>query len=132
MLLCVLALFVAQTFGAKAGFYCLCGGKPVPTEVSHCYGPHGENCAGEEAHGGAKDGGGTDRRDHEVVNQDVQMRTAEAAQQIVAPQVLLAVLPMVKILFAGRELPASGSDSVGFGKSPPLGVTVARTVVLLI
>ena len=134
IVLCVLALFVAQTFGSKAGYYCVCGGKPVPTQTAYCYGPHGEQCAEEEAHGGAStsDEGGGDRKDHQVVNQDVQLRPVEAAQQVIAPQVLLAILPMVEILFADRETKVPASYSVDFGESPPFGVTVARTIVLRI
>ena len=134
IVLCVLALFVTQTFGSKAGYYCLCGGKPVPTQASYCFGPHGEKCAEEEAHGGAATGdeSGGDRKDHQVVNQEVQLRPVEAAQQVIAPQVLLTILPMAEIIFASQEAKVPASSSVDFGESPPFGVTVARTIVLRI
>ena len=132
--LCVLALFVAQTFGSKAGYVCLCGGKPVPTQTSHCHGPHGEKChAGDvQADDSHSEEGSGQREDHQVVNQDVQLRPVEAAPQVIAPQVLLAMLPVVQILFASQEAKVPASYSVDFGESPPFGVTVARTIVLLI
>ena len=77
-----------------------------------------------------KDSG--ERKDHQVVNQDVQLRPVEAAPQVIAPQVLLAILPMVEILFASQEAKVPASYSVDFGESPPFGVTVARTIVLRI
>ena len=134
IVLCVLALFVAQTFGAKAVYYCLCGGERVATQTPHCYGPHGEKCAEDEAQGGAStsDGGDGDRRDHQVVDQEVQLRPAGAEQQVIAPQVLLAILPLAEMLFASQETKVPASYSVDFEESPPFGVTVARTIVLLI
>ncbi|MEQ1862217.1 MAG: hypothetical protein ABMA13_20055 [Chthoniobacteraceae bacterium] len=134
IVLCVLALFVAQTFGSKVGYYCLCGDKPVPTQTSHCHGPHGEKCHTDDAQTGAphSEEGAGEREDHQVVNQDVQLRPVEAAAQVIAPQVLLAILPMVEVLFASRDAKVSASYSVDFGESPPFGVTVARTIVLLI
>ena len=134
IVLCVLALFVAQTFGSKAGYVCLCGGKPVPTQTSHCHGPHGEKChTGDvQADDSHSEEGSGQREDHQVVNQDVQLRPVEAAQQIIAPQVLLAMLPVVHILFASQEAKVPASYSVDFGESPPFGVTVARTIVLRI
>lgn len=132
--LCVLALFVAQTFGTKAGYVCLCGGKPVPTQTSHCHGPHGEKChtGDAQADDSHSEQGSGPREDHQVVNQDVQLRPVEAAPQVIAPQVLLAMLPVVQILFASQEAKVPASYSVDFGESPPFGVTVARTIVLRI
>ena len=134
MILCILALFVAQTFGAKGNYVCECGGAPVLTPVSHCYGPHGEKCAEVEAQGvAATDDNDTgDRRDHEVVDTDVQSRPLEAPSQIVGPQVLLAILPMVDAFSVRPEVKVPASYLVDIGDSPPFGVTVARTIVLLI
>lgn len=132
--LCVLALFVAQTFGSKVAYYCLCGGKPVPTQTTHCHGPHGEKChsgdaQADDSHSEENSG---EREDHQAVSQDVQLRPVEAAPQVTAPQALLAILPVVEILFASREAKVPASYSVDFGESPPFGITVARTIVLLI
>lgn len=134
LLLCIFALLVAQMFGSKAGYYCLCGGSPVPTQVAHCYGPHGEQCAEEEARGDAShhDEGNGDRRDHQVVNEDVQLRPMEATPQITAPQVLLSILPLAELFVARHEVSVPVRYSTDFGESPPFGVTVAHTIVLRI
>lgn len=132
--LCVLALFVAQTFGSKVAYYCLCGGKPVPTQTSHCHGPHGEKCHTSDVQNGdshSEEGSG-ERKDHQAVSQDVQLRPVEAAPQVIAPQVLLAILPLVEILYSNLESKIPANYAVDFGESPPFGVTVARTIVLLI
>lgn len=134
IVLCVLALLVAQTVGGQRGYVCLCGGKPVATQTSHCHGPHGEECHTDNTRDAiphSEDGAGP-REDHQVVTQDVQLRPGEAAPQLVAPQILLAILPMVQVLFANQETKVSAGYSVDFGESPPFGVTVARTIVLLI
>ncbi len=130
----MLALFVAQTFGSKVAYYCLCGGKPVPTQTSHCHGPHGEKCHTSEAQNAdshSEEGSG-ERKDHQAVSQDVQARLLEAKAQVFAPQVLLAVLRVADFVFADREEKAPASYLTRFGESPPFGVTVARTIVLLI
>jgi hypothetical protein len=103
----------------------------MPTQAPHCYGPHGDHCHTNEACSGGSDSesGSGNRKDHQVVNNDVQSRPVGAAAQMVAPQVLLAILPM---LFASEETKVPASYCVDFGESPPFGVTVARTIVLLI
>ena len=134
IVLCVLALFVAQTFGSKAGYVCLCGGKPVPTQTSHCHGPHGEKChTGDvQADDSHSEEGSGEREEHQVVNQEVQLRPVEAGPQVIAPQVLLAILPLLEVLARGHDAKVAASYSVDFGESPPFGVTVARTIVLRI
>ena len=133
-MLCVLALFVAQTLGGQRGYICLCGGKAIVTQTTHCHGPHGEKCHTDAAKDGTahneQDSGS--REDHRVVKQDVQFRPVDAAQQVIAPQVLLAILPLVEILFSSQETKVPVSYSVDFGESPPFGVTEARTIVLRI
>jgi hypothetical protein len=134
LVLCVFALFVAQTFGSKAGYYCLCGGKPVQTQSSYCDGPHGAKCHADDAKDAGshseKDSGS--RKEHQVVNQEVQLRSVEAGLQVIAPQVLLAILPLLEVLARGHDAMVAASYSVDFGESPPFGVTVARTIVLRI
>ena len=131
-------LFVSQTFGSKAGFVCDCSGQPVPTKATHCYGPHGADCHADEAAEAVETEACTgeessgDREDHSVVNEEVQMRPVEAAPQTIAPQVLLTLLPMVDDQFSARETTAPARYFVEFGESPPMGVSVARTIVLLI
>ena len=132
--LCVLAVVSAQLFGVGRDFLCLCSGAPVAMASDHCHGPHGAKCHTDAAKDGAahneQDSGS--REDHRVVKQDVQSRPVEATPQVIAPQVLLAILPLVEILFSSQETKVPASYSVDFGKSPPFGVTVARTIVLLI
>lgn len=132
--LCVLALLVAQTFGSRAGYLCLCGGEAVPTPVSHCHGPHGKDCATKEAHGIAshEEEETGDRKDHQVVSKELTLRQADGGPQLLHPQVLLAVLPVLDELAESQAAKAPACSSVDFGKSPPLGVVVARTVVLRI
>lgn len=133
-MLCALALFVVQTLGGPRGYVCVCGGKPVPTQTSHCHGPHDTNCHVDDSKAGAphdeKNSG--ERHDHQVVSQDVQSRPLEAASPVIAPQVLLAILPMVPAICACEEAKGRAAGSVDVGDSLPFGVTVARTVVLLI
>jgi len=133
-LLCVFALFVAQTFGSKAGYYCLCGGKPVPTHSSYCDGPHGANCHADDAKdaGSHREKDSGSRREHQVVNQEVQLRSVEAGLQVIAPQVVLVILPLLEVCGRGQDAKAEASYSVDFGESPPFGVNVARMIVLRI
>jgi hypothetical protein len=133
--LCILALFVSQTLGSRAGFVCDCSGKPVPTKATHCYGPHGTDCHADEgleagACSGEENSG--DRENHIAVNEEVQMRPVEVAPQSIAPQVLLSLLPMMDYQFSIRETTAPARYFVESGESPPMGVSVARTIVLLI
>lgn len=134
IVLCVLALLGTQVSGSRAGYICLCGGEPMPTQTSHCHGPHGEECHTADAQAGAshdeEDSG--EREEHQVVSREVQLRPVEATQQVFAPQVLLAILPMVETFFVRQDVRVSARAGVDFGESPPFGVTVARTIVLLI
>jgi hypothetical protein len=134
----MLALFVSHTFGSKAGFVCDCSGKPVPTKATHCYGPHGADCHADEAAPAVETGACSgeensgDRENHSAVNEEVQMRPVDAVTQSVAPQVLLTLLPMDEFLFSAPEEKAPARYFVDEGESPPVGVSVARTIVLLI
>ena len=134
LVLCVLALFVAQSFGSRPAFVCFCGGKPVATETSHCHGPHGEQCHADEHDGTGEhsEGKSGDREDHQVVSQDVEMLPAQAALQVTAPQALLAVLPRLATVISRQEAKVAVNYFVDLGESPPLGVAVASTIVLLI
>ena len=133
-MLCIFALIVAQTLGGQGSYVCVCGGKPLVTQASHCYGPHGEQChtGNVKADGPQSEEDSGSREEHQAVNQDVQSRPVEAAPQVIAPQVLLAILPMMEMFFASREMKVPASYSEEWGESPPFGVTVARTIVLRI
>ncbi|MDZ4288907.1 MAG: hypothetical protein U0984_13155 [Prosthecobacter sp.] len=130
----MLALLVAQTLGSKAGYICICSGKAVPTQSSHCHGPHGAKCHDPAAVSGAShnDESSGDRENHTAVSEDVQMRLAEGATPMLVPQVLLAILPVLDISTPSQEAQGQSRYSVGIGDSPPVGVAVARTIVLLI
>jgi len=135
LVLCLLALFVAQTIGSQAAsFVCLCAGKPVPTQSSHCHGPHGTSCHTAEAESSAphSEEGKGERQDHQAVSKDVASRPVDVAPQIIAPQVLVAILPLVETIFARLEAKLPASYAIDFRGSPPRGVAVARTIVLLI
>jgi len=134
IVLCVLALFVVQAFGGKAAYYCLCGGKPVQTVASHCHGLHSESCVAAETQETPSDceTEGGSRRDHLVIDQQVQLRPVEAAQQTIAPPAVAAILPIFEVLAASQNAELPAVYCVDFGESPPFGVTVARTIVLLI
>jgi hypothetical protein len=134
IVLCIFALIVAQTLSGQGRYVCVCGGKPLVTQIAHCYGPHGEQChTGDgKADGSQSEEDSGSREEHQVVKHDVQSRPGTAAPQVIAPQVLLAILPAGEVLFASRETKVPARYSGDWGESPPFGVTVARTIVLLI
>ena len=131
--LCALVLIVTQALGGNVAFYCLCSGKMVPAEMSHCHGPHGDNCHEMNASADcASEESGGDRQDHVPVTQDKQLRPADTVQQVVAPQLPPQGLPLEEMTFAmeeSRDLPVCREQRV---EGPPLGVVVARPIVLLI
>lgn len=132
--LCVLALCAVHVFGSDVAYYCLCGGKPVPSQTSHCHGPHGERCHDGDARAGdphSEENSG-DRENHQAVDQDLPLRPVEAAAQVVAPQVACAISPLIEKLLAGWKTGVASSNPADFPGSPPSGLTVARTVILRI
>jgi len=133
VVLCVLALFVAQMSG-RGNFVCVCGGKPLVTPTSYCYGPHGDQCHTGDVKviGSPGDEESGSREEHQVVKQDLSSRSWKTAPQLIAPMVLLAMLPGADWSFASRDAKDFACYSEAFGESPPSGVTVARTIVLLI
>ena len=71
----------------------------------------------------------------EKINRAASVRTpitAEAAPQLIAPSVLLALLPLLEILLAPPEAKVPATMFALDDGPPPFGVAVARTVVLLI
>jgi len=134
IVLSALALFVAQMFGGQLRYMCDCGGKMVATQTSHCHGPDHSKCHvdGVDAASSHDERDSGERKDHQVVKDEVQSRPVGNTAQLIAPQVLLAFLPMVEELVVSREIEVPAPFVGNFGESPPLGVTVARTIVLLI
>jgi hypothetical protein len=133
IVLCVIALLAAQAFGAGRSYLCVCAGLPVATQASHCHGPHGAACLATESaaepHG---EEGRADRQDHAVVQNELTLRTVEASPQLIAPTALIAILPICEILLASPVQQVPATVLAGDEGPPPLGVAVARTVVLLI
>jgi hypothetical protein len=131
IVLCVLALFTAQLFGVQLGYLCACAGKVVLTQTTHCHGPHGIQChaSNNDCSDSHCEEGQEDREEHTVLKGDLPLRSAEAGPQFADPPMLFA-LPLIEILLAPpvAEVPVPFVDQ----SPPPFGVTIARTVVLLI
>jgi hypothetical protein len=136
VVLCVLTLLFAQSFGVTAGFLCRCGGQDRLTQVDHCHGPHSEECHDSQeidnphSHSPEESGGG-DREDHEPVRSDVEL---VPSSEIAVPgliAVLLAVVPKLNFFGFLTEDTQLTIPSRNVSFSPPLGVIVSRTVVLL-
>jgi hypothetical protein len=135
-LLCVLTLLLAQSFGVTAGFLCRCGGLDRLTQIDHCHGPHSEDCHNSQEIDNPQshlheDSGGGDREDHEPVRSDVEL---VPSSEIAVPgliAVLLAVVPKLNFFGFLTEDTQLTIPSRNVRFSPPLGVIVSRTVVLL-
>ena len=128
-LLCFIALIGAQALGGVRGYVCDCSGTTEWTMQDHCYGPHHADCHRD----GSQDGGdGTgDRKNHEQVGYEVQVRLLPALEAPALVPVLVAVLddPAFDLSPAHLSTPAMlGNEGAG----PPRSVVVARTTVLLI
>jgi len=131
--LCVLALLAAQTVGVRL-YLCQCAGQPVLTQARHCHGPHGAHChaPGQEAAEAHPEAGQGSCENHLAVNGTLAWRAAETVPTLVAPTILIAILPLLETLLAAPEVEAAARAwAVGEGP-PPFGVAVARTIVLRI
>ncbi len=130
----VLAVVSAQLFGVGRSFLCLCSGAPVAMASDHCHGPHGADChtEGAPAHPGESCPDNGDKQSHAQVAQDFQSLAAQTE-----PLVLTAPL-MFELLTLDNSERANGAplfvleNATDLCGSPPCGVAVARTVVLLI
>ena len=130
----VLAVVSAQLFGIGGGFACDCSGRPVLTASDHCHGPHGAHCheKAEPAH--SKDSCPDDRdaQPHSQVVQDFRSASAPAAELVLAAPVLQMVLMLDDSQWAKAAAVCAVKHVADERGSPPPGVAVARTVVLLI
>ena len=123
-------------FGSHFRYLCECGDGVILTVSTHCHGPDYAVCHGdaEEAvcNDGEKQSG--DRKDHKVVKDEAQIRLLESSKPVVAPQVLVAIIPMVDELVVSAEMESRAAVAYAEVDSGPpgFGVTVARTVALLI
>ncbi len=70
--------------------------------------------------------------DHEVVVQDMQLRMADAAPPLIAPRVVLAILPLVEIFYSTQQFRIPADHAVDFGESPPPGASLTGTIILQI
>lgn len=132
--LSVLAVVSAQLFGVGSDFLCDCSGVPVATASDHCHGPHGAQCdeEAEPAHskGSCPDDG--DALPHSQVAQDFRSAPASAAPVLVTEPLLQVVLTLDDSEWA-KAMPVPAVEAAADERgSPPSGVAVSRTVVLLI
>lgn len=130
----VLAVMCAQVFGIGRGFICDCSGAQIVTQSDHCHGPHGAPCV-ENAppiHTGESCPDGGDARSHSAVEQDFQSAAARVAD-VVLTAPLLHVLLILDDAAWEKAPPVSAVEYLADTRgSPPPGVAVSRTVVLLI
>ncbi|MDB6172502.1 MAG: hypothetical protein JWL59_1813 [Chthoniobacteraceae bacterium] len=133
LVLCILALFTAQLFGMQRGYVCMCAGKAVLTQTTHCHGPHGSQChASNSAESHSEEGQGS-REEHASLKGDLTLRSVEVAPQFVAaPCVLVGSLPLFEVLIAPSRAEVPMRAFLRDEGPPPFGVTVARTIVFLI
>ena len=130
----VLAVMCAQIFGIGNGFLCDCSGRPEFTESDHCHGPHGADCHknAEPTHSEASHPAESDTHSHPRIAQDFQSMPALATEFVLAEPVLRILLTLDDSAWTYElSVRASGYAADERG-SPPSGVAVARTVVLLI
>lgn len=133
IVLCAVAVCVAQVFGVVRGFQCDCGGVPQIVATESCSGPHGAGCHSEDAsHDHAPiDGesrGGT--KQHTEVKDDLN-GTMSAASAAHLPAPFVAILP--EFLCTPADAPATcllHLRSVCI--EPPPNAALKRTVVLRI
>ena len=104
----------------------------MPTQTSHCHGPHGSDCHSDSGESTHHEENSAERKEHEVVKQDVQFSQVKTIPHVIAPQVIIAILPQIQSVLCSSEASLQLPLQVDFGDSPPSGVTVARTVVLLV
>lgn len=132
--LCLIALLGAQVFGSGRGYVCDCAGVVEWTALDHCDGPHGTEChretSAKDANGAHQDSDGA-RKDHEQLRDEVQVRLLPVIQAPMHVPVLLAVMELLVPAMSSVDF-TIGSAVVVEDLGPPPGVTVARTVVLLV
>ena len=135
-MLCVFTLLMVQAFSAIPGYLCRCGGEQSYTQVDHCHGPHSESCHDSQDQDTAQshlhdDETSGDRENHEPIRKDVELVPSSG---IAAPElmtVLLAVLPELQFLVFRTEDTQLTIPLRNVRLTPPPGVIVGRTIVLL-
>ena len=134
LVLGVMAVMCAQLFGVGRGFLCDCSGVAVATAHDHCHGPHGAHCLenAEPAHPMESHPDGGDTLPHEEIVQDFQSARTHATELVLTEPVLQVVLVLDDLQWAKTEPVFALENAAESRGSPPCGVAVARTVVLLI
>ncbi len=132
--LSVLAVLSAQLFGIGRGFLCDCSGRLVAAASDHCHGPHDAHCheKGEPAHSSESCPDDGDTKPHSRNVQDFQSAPAPAVESVLTEPVLWVVLTLENSARAKAAPVFILENAVNLRGSPPFGVAVARTVVLLI
>lgn len=133
-----LACIAMQVCGSQVIFLCVCTGEAVPVQSSHCHGAHGLDCHSDDAEAQAtacdqSSQGDCDGENHEVLVKNLDAASSSTHQQTsVAPPLLVAVLPASWLLQPPQEVESTRGYVAHFKDSPPIGVSVARSVVLLV
>ena len=132
--LCVLAVVSAQLFGVGRSFLCLCSGAPVAMASDHCHGPHGEDChAGmAPAHSAESCPDDGDKHTHAQVAQNFQSLAAHTDPLVLTAPLMFELLMLEDSEWAKVAPVSTLENAADLRGSPPCGVAVARTVVLLI
>ena len=130
----VLAVMSAQLFGMGSGFVCDCSGRPMATASDHCHGPHDQHCheKAEPAHSRESHPDDGDALPHSRIAQDFRSAPAPAASVLVTEPLWQAVLILDDSEWAKAAPLLALETAANERGSPPSGVAVARTVVLLI
>ena len=133
IVLCAIAVCVAQVFGVVRGFQCDCGGVPQMVDTDCCSGPHGAGChSGDSSHDHAPTDGenSADRKQHTEVKDDIN-GTMSAASAAHLPAPIVAILPEFLCVPAGA-LAICRLHLRSACIEPPPSATLKRTVVLRI
>ncbi|MGV3533904.1 MAG: hypothetical protein ACO1QR_16160 [Chthoniobacteraceae bacterium] len=131
-LICLLLLAAAQSMGVGAAFLCLCSGQAFVTTAAECHGPHGEHCVSVEEEAHKCDDDPCDTEQHATLTQELATALTSHSS---APEVGVGILArelsfeeMVRL----RPAPVVPTARYDSASRPPPGISVARTVVLLI
>jgi hypothetical protein len=126
-----MALLVMQAVGGFHAYLCDCGGRVTWTKVDHCHGPHSIDCHDQDSGVPCQhDENPGDRHDHERIIQELRLRSAESLQ---APAIIPVLLTWMPDAFEWQDaFVVVRGRLVEPEASPPLSVTVARTVVFII
>jgi hypothetical protein len=140
VLLSLAAVCLAQTSQIRAAFLCLCGDQAIPTEASHCHGPHGDHCHSDQPDTDPlhheEDSG--PREDHPRIHPGDWSLLSSKSLELIPPHVLPSFFALCHWHPHARSHAAAQSASVFAPRGapaqdpPPVGIQIARTVILQI